>query len=80
MTGRGPTPRHPWGGYSFPPPRGCDAQCMEAISLGRLNPGVLDEVRVPANLAPGRYVLGWRWDCDASAQVWSSCADITLVR
>ena len=50
------------------------------VELRRLNPGVLDEVRVPANLAPGRYVLGWRWDCDASAQVWSSCADITLVR
>ena len=25
------------------------------------------------------YVLGWRWDCEATAQVWSNCADVTLV-
>jgi hypothetical protein len=30
-------------------------------------------------LPPGQYVLGWRWDCEATAQVWSSCSDVTLV-
>ena len=29
--------------------------------------------------AAGEYVLGWRWDCEMSSQVWSSCADITIV-
>jgi hypothetical protein len=38
-----------------------------------------DELRVPANLPAGDYVLGWRWDCEMTSQVWSSCADITLV-
>jgi hypothetical protein len=28
----------------------------------------------------GKYVLGWRYDCEATAQVWSNCADITLVK
>ena len=38
-----------------------------------------DEVIVPAGLAPGEYVVGWRWDCEESTQVWSSCADVTVV-
>ena len=62
-------PAHP--GYSFEPP--CDADCM------RQRPGVLDEVIIPTTLAPGAYVLGFRWDCDASSQVWQQCSDIELV-
>merc|ERR1712000_576865 len=37
----------------------------------------MDQLRVP-NLPDGKYVLQWRWDCIETAQVWSSCADITL--
>jgi len=37
-----------------------------------------DRVVVPADLPPGDYVLGWRWDCEMTSQVWSSCADITI--
>jgi hypothetical protein len=40
---------------------------------------VLDEVRVPAGLAPGPYLLSWRWDCEESTQVWQNCADVELV-
>ena len=32
----------------------------------------------PATLAPGKYVLGIRWDCEKSAQVWTNCADIEV--
>ena len=39
---------------------------------------IVDEVVVPA-LPAGEYVLGFRWDCEATSQVWSSCADVTLV-
>ena len=65
-------PRHSWGRYSFPPPPGCDASCVRTA-------GVLDEVVVPAELPAGKYVLGFRYDCDATAQVWSNCADISIV-
>jgi hypothetical protein len=41
---------------------------------------IRDVVKVPANLPPGKYVLGFRLDCEATAQVWNSCSDITLVR
>ena len=64
-------PRHSWGSYSFPPP--CGEDCMS------LNPGIVDQVRVPADLKPGKYVLGFRYDCDASSQVWQNCADLQLV-
>ena len=53
----------------FPPP--CDAECMGQ------RPSVLDVVKVP-KLKPGKYVVGFRYDCDATAQVWSNCADITI--
>ena len=57
---------------SFPPPFECVA--------GAPIEGVLDVLKVPADLATGDYVLGFRYDCEATAQVWSSCADITLVK
>ena len=42
------------------------------------NMEVVDFVRIPRALPAGDYVLGWRWDCEQSSQVWSNCADITL--
>ena len=40
--------------------------------------GVVDKVRVPAALPPGDYVLSWRWDCEQTKQIWSSCGDVTV--
>jgi len=37
---------------------------------------VMDEINVPNK--PGEYVLGWRWDCEETDQVWNSCADIVI--
>ena len=39
---------------------------------------VVDALRLPASLAPGEWVLSWRWDCEESTQVWSSCSDVTI--
>lgn len=49
----------------------CSGEWMRNITL-------YDQLRVPASLAPGEWVLGFRWDCESSAQVWQSCADITI--
>jgi len=38
-----------------------------------------DYLRIPKHLDAGEYVLGFRYDCEASAQVWQSCADVTIV-
>ena len=37
-----------------------------------------DHLTVPTDIAPGDYVLGWRWDAEQTTQVWSTCADITI--
>ena len=38
---------------------------------------IVDTLRVPA-VAPGKYVLSLRWDCEKSAQIWTNCADIEI--
>jgi len=37
-----------------------------------------DTVVIPQNIEPGEYVLGWRWDCEETTQIWQSCSDITI--
>merc|ERR1711918_119951 len=39
---------------------------------------VVDKVRVP-NVAPGDYVVSFRWDSEQTPQVWASCSDVTIV-
>lgn len=39
---------------------------------------IIDWLRLPPDLQPGEYVLGWRWDGEQSAQIWSACSDVTI--
>lgn len=39
---------------------------------------MVDLIQIPADLKPGDYVLGWRWDSEDERQVFSNCADITV--
>jgi hypothetical protein len=38
---------------------------------------LVDKVQVPEQ--KGEYILSFRWDCEQTAQVWNSCADIEVV-
>ena len=38
-----------------------------------------DEVEISESLAPGDYVLSFRWDIEQTPQVFKSCADIAIV-
>lgn len=75
-------------GNPFPPPAKYSGQptVRDVVKVPNLAPSdcVHDAARcaiqVPSDLPPGKYVLGFRYDCEATAQVWSNCADITLVR
>jgi len=59
-------------GPPFPPPcDGCEGVDWSGYS-------VRDVVKIPANLPAGKYILGFRYDCEATAQVWSNCADVVL--
>jgi hypothetical protein len=40
---------------------------------------LVDRLRLPANLDTGSWVLGFRWDCEQSLQVWQQCASINVV-
>ena len=43
------------------------------------NGQIVDKVYIPADLEPGAWVVGWRWDCEETTQVWSSCADVQIL-
>merc|ERR1712232_551614 len=43
------------------------------------NFNIIDQVTVPKGLDLGEYVLSFRWDCEQTPQVWTQCADITIV-
>jgi hypothetical protein len=47
-------------------------------STAQTNMAIVDHVRIPADLPAGDYVLGWRWDCEESNQIWQSCSDVTV--
>ena len=37
-----------------------------------------DLVEVPTTLAPGDYILSFRWDCLDGPQIWNACANIKI--
>ena len=41
--------------------------------------GFKDLVLVPESLEPGDYVLSFRWDCQRTAQVWHTCANVHVI-
>jgi len=50
---------------------------LRPSNTGKNRWSVMDELNVPNK--PGKYILGWRWDCEEADQVWTSCADIEIV-
>merc|ERR1719181_2551314 len=44
----------------------------------RFNFNIIDKVQIPVDLPAGDYVLGLRWDCEQTPQIWSNCADVTI--
>jgi len=40
---------------------------------------LMDEVEVPMELETGEYVLSFRWDCEATPQIWSACSNIVII-
>jgi len=39
---------------------------------------IVDLVEVP-NVTAGGYTVSWRWDTEINPQVWTNCADVTIV-
>lgn len=67
---RNPVPRASDGpGFPFP---------IDGLQSDFCDYSLVDKLLVP-DVSPGSWVLGWRWDCEESPQVWQGCADITIV-
>ena len=72
-------------GYGFDPycvdegedPTGSKYSCTGM--WGPYNLEIVDTVQLPKALPAGEYVLGFRYDCEESNQVWSSCSDVKIV-
>ena len=47
---------------------------------GPYNLEIVDKVQLPETLPAGEYVLGFRYDCEESNQIWASCSDVTVTR
>ena len=58
---------------------GQDTTCLCSGAWGPYNMEIVDDVIIPADLEPGEWVLGWRWDAEESHQIWQSCSDISIV-
>jgi len=65
-------------GWVADPTNGTDRSGQGACSGDFTDGIILDRVVVPADVPPGPAVLGWRWDCEETSQVWSNCADVLV--
>lgn len=44
-----------------------------------INSATIEDHVVVPKVPAGDYVLRWRWDCEASSQIWTTCSDITII-
>merc|ERR1712232_1267038 len=58
----------------------CDGNGMGACSSDWVVGVISDHVLIPNDLPAGEYVLGWRWDCEETAQIWQNCADVIITQ
>jgi hypothetical protein len=65
-----------------------DGRCMKAPSAtteekcfthGAEGTILRDQVKLPENYSSNHTLLGFRWDCEDTGQLWLHCADIAIV-
>merc|ERR1711988_1161899 len=55
-----------------------NSKCKCSGMWGPYDMQIVDTLQIPKDIKPGPYTLGWRWDCEESTQVWSSCSDVYI--
>jgi len=58
---------------------GCDEEWFDppVANMSWADYLIIDKVRVPS--LPGKYVLGWRYDCERTAQIWLGCSNVQIL-
>ena len=51
----------------------------EGATLGTSGGEVVDYVKIPEEVEAGEYVLGFRWDCKCTPQVWTVCSNVLIL-
>eukprot|EP00039_Didymoeca_costata_P003836 m.69995 g.69995 ORF g.69995 m.69995 type:complete len:366 (-) comp12098_c0_seq1:106-1203(-) len=79
QSGEGPSSG---GQHEFPPP--CNDNVngpSRGLCSGErpFHVAIADMVVIPLTIPPGDYVMGFRWDCEETAQIWTTCADVSIV-
>ena len=46
----------------------------------RFHFNIIDKVHIPQDLPAGEYLLSFRWDAEQTPQIWTNCADVTIVK
>jgi len=60
-------------GTQFPPPD----EAPDSPVFSKSPYSIIDRVQVP--VAPGDYVIQFRYDCEQTPQVWTQCGDVRIV-
>jgi len=70
------------GGYQFKPATPRAAGFGTYFQMGDENAyltfSIVDKIQIPSDLTPGKYVLGFRWDCEQTYQVWNTCSNLNI--
>ena len=56
--------------------KGAPGKCNTHKGSGHL---LTDKVKLPAGFRSNHTLLGFRWDCEDTPQLWVQCADIAIV-
>lgn len=64
--------------HEQPPPPMLTCRCSGDYFGDIPNLEVVDKLLIPDHITPGKWVLGWRFDCEEAKQVFSSCSDVTI--
>merc|ERR1719145_56341 len=60
---------------------GGGACLARSIGSCRGNGGLLrDRVKLPSNFASNHTLIGFRWDCQQTGQLWLHCADVKILQ
>lgn len=71
-------PNNPWWDTDAGPTSHRNVDVQGRCSGDLTSAAIVDKVVLPKDLPAGDYVVGFRWDCEETAQIWSNCADITI--